>query len=144
MKQPSGWLRRHSLCTTYQEPNQTGANMAKKHNKEGGSSNSTRPLSARSTAVLRAIQEGTVYGFDIMDATGLPSGTVYPVLGRLTKAGCLASKWERSSVAHREKRPPRRYYEITPKGTTRLADSMAHYAALARGFAPATPERSGA
>ncbi len=118
--------------------------MARKPKKEGGSSNSSRPLSARSTAVLRAIQEGAVYGFDIMDATEIPSGTVYPVLGRLKKAGCLASKWERSSVAHREKRPPRRYYEVTPEGAARLADSMAQYAALARGFAPATAKRSGA
>jgi DNA-binding PadR family transcriptional regulator len=62
-----------------------------------------------------------------MDATGLPSGTVYPVLGRLERDGYVRSKWESQAVAQREKRPPRRYYEITAAGSRALAASLEHY-----------------
>ena len=40
--------------------------------------------------VLQALASGYHYGFDIMDATGLPSGTVYPVLRRLETGGAGA------------------------------------------------------
>ena len=49
-------------------------------------------------------------------ATGLPSGTVYPILRRLDAEGCVRSKWEKEGVARREQRPPRRYYELTGAG----------------------------
>ena len=51
-------------------------------------------LAAATAAVLLAIRSGHRYGFDIMEATGLPSGTVYPALRRLEAAGCLTSEWE--------------------------------------------------
>ena len=41
--------------------------------------------------VLQALARGFHHGFDIMDATGLPSGTVYPILRRLDREGLLAS-----------------------------------------------------
>ena len=63
--------------------------------------------------VLQALASGFHYGFDIMDATGLPSGTVYPILRRLDREGLLKSAWEKQATAQREQRPPRRYYEIT-------------------------------
>ena len=56
------------------------------------------------------------YGFDIMDATGLPSGTVYPALRRMEAAGLIVSKWEDPAVAQREQRPARKYYEVTRSG----------------------------
>ena len=37
--------------------------------------------------VLQALASGFHYGFDIMEFTGLPSGTVYPILRRLDEAG---------------------------------------------------------
>jgi DNA-binding PadR family transcriptional regulator len=43
--------------------------------------------------VLQALANGFHHGFDIMDATGLPSGTVYPILRRLDREGLLASEW---------------------------------------------------
>ena len=89
-----------------------------------------KPLSLSSLAVLGAISRSVRYGFDIMDATGLPSGTVYPVLGRLERDGYVRSKWESQVVAQREKRPPRRYYEITASGARALADSAEHYRTL--------------
>jgi DNA-binding PadR family transcriptional regulator len=66
--------------------------------------------------VLGAIAAGAAYGFDIIDATGLPSGTVYPALSRLEQDGYLRSSWEDPVDAHREKRPPRRYYKLTAEG----------------------------
>ena len=65
-----------------------------------------------------------------MDAAELPSGTVYPVLGRLERDGYVRSKWESQTVAQREKRPPRRYYEITASGSRALATSVDHYRSL--------------
>ena len=89
-----------------------------------------KPLSLSSIAVLGAISRAVRYGFDIMDATGLPSGTVYPVLGRLERDGYVRSRWESQAVAQREKRPPRRYYEITASGARALAESAEHYRTL--------------
>ena len=80
--------------------------------------------------MLGAVSRLVRYGFDIMDATDLPSGTVYPVLGRLERDGYVRSKWESQVVAQREKRPPRRYYEITAAGARALAESAEHYRTL--------------
>jgi PadR family transcriptional regulator, regulatory protein PadR len=66
--------------------------------------------------VLQALLDGVHHGFDIMDATGLPSGTVYPILRRLDAEGLVRSRWERDTVARREQRPPRRYYELSAGG----------------------------
>jgi PadR family transcriptional regulator PadR len=66
--------------------------------------------------VLQALLDGHHHGFDIMAATGLASGTVYPILRRLDAEGLVRSRWERETVAHREQRPPRRYYELSAGG----------------------------
>ncbi len=89
-----------------------------------------KPLGFATVTVLHAIAGGSAYGFDICDGTGLPSGTVYPALSRLEQAGFVRSRWERQDIAQREKRPPRRYYEITAPGTTALAAALDRYRAL--------------
>ena len=89
-----------------------------------------KPLSLSAVAVLGAIASRIRYGFDIMDATQLPSGTVYPILGRLERDGYVRSRWEAQTVAARDKRPPRRYYEVTAAGAKALARSAAHYQTL--------------
>lgn len=99
-----------------------------------------KPLSLSATAVLKAVADGVQYGFDIMDATGLPSGTVYPILGRLERGGYVRSRWERHATAQREKRPPRRYYELTAAGERVLHESIEHYRTLG-GRLPARPPR---
>ena len=80
--------------------------------------------------VLQALSKGFHFGFDIMDATGLPSGTVYPILRRLDRQGLLTSTWEAADRAHDEQRPPRRYYEITGTGQGMLSDAMQRYRVL--------------
>jgi PadR family transcriptional regulator len=92
----------------------------------------SRPLGYATLHVLQAIASGYVYGFDIMDATGLPSGTVYPILSKLEDSGFLKSRWEDVRVARREKRPPRRSYEITGDGREVLKATIERYRKLQR------------
>ena len=87
-------------------------------------------LTYSTALVLQALANGFHYGFDIMDATGLPSGTVYPILRRLDREGMLQSAWEKQATAQREQRPPRRYYDITPPGAEMLALSVDRFRAL--------------
>jgi DNA-binding PadR family transcriptional regulator len=87
-------------------------------------------MSFGAVAVLHAIAEGKRFGFEIMDATGLTSGTVYPTLDKLEEARLLKSAWEDAKVAHREGRPPRRYFSLRPAGAEALADAMRRYKSL--------------
>jgi len=84
------------------------------------------------TLVLQAIAEGTRYGFDIADRTGLLTGTVYPALRRLETLGFVRSSWENEKIARREQRPARRYYEITRAGVTALAAAQKRFEGLGR------------
>ncbi|HKJ02934.1 MAG TPA: PadR family transcriptional regulator [Longimicrobiales bacterium] len=88
--------------------------------KHGG----TEPtLSYNAAVVLQALSQGHRYGFEIMRAAHLPSGTVYPLLRRLEASGLVASRWEGAADARREGRPPRRYYEATPEAASALAEA---------------------
>jgi PadR family transcriptional regulator, regulatory protein PadR len=53
------------------------------------------------------------YGYDLMKAAGLPSGTLYPLLARLQARGLVTSAWE--TPRHDGERP-RRYYRLTGEG----------------------------
>ena len=85
--------------------------------------------------VLQALVNGHHHGFDIMDATALPSGTVYPILRRLDAAGLVRSTWEREGVARREQRPPRRYYELSSAGVIVAREAAARYRGRPRSLA---------
>jgi PadR family transcriptional regulator, regulatory protein PadR len=89
-----------------------------------------RGLSFAAVSVLHAIARGYEYGFDVIDATGLPSGTVYPALTRLERDGYLRSDWEDERAAHADKRPPRRYYRMTAPGVRALEVELKRYRAL--------------
>ena len=89
-----------------------------------------RRLSITAVSVLQAIAAGYAYGFDVIDHTGLPSGTVYPALSRLERDGYVRSAWEDEAVAHAGGRPPRRNYRVTAPGARALADATAFYRAL--------------
>ena len=79
-----------------------------------------RTPSLTAVTILQAIARGSSYGFDIIDRTGLPSGTVYPALSRFERDGYVRSTWEDVAAAHDEKRPPRRYYHLTAQGRRAL------------------------
>ncbi len=89
--------------------------------------------------VLQAIARGHRFGFEIVDVTGYPTGTVYPVLRRLEHAGFVRSEWEREQVAARDARPQRRYYEITAAGTRALDSALEPMRSLG-GLRPLTPK----
>ena len=91
-------------------------------------------LTYPTATVLLAIRSGHRYGFDIMDATGLPDGTVYPILRRLERRGVLAGKWEDEDTAKAEQRPLRRYYELTPVGDEAMVEVEARFPVLPRLF----------
>jgi len=57
-----------------------------------------------------------------MKATGLKSGTLYPILMRLKDRGFLSSQWEAPQVSGR---PPRQSYQLTPKGRTFAKEILA-------------------
>ena len=78
-------------------------------------------------SILHAIAAGNRFGFTIMDATGLTSGTVYPALDKLESLGYLASHWEDVRAARRDKRPPRRYFDLTTAGARALASALTRY-----------------
>ncbi len=68
--------------------------------------------------VLRVLLDAPAaqhYGYDLMKATRLPSGTLYPMLARLQQEGLVDSEWEdqRPDAAGR---PPRKYYRLTAEG----------------------------
>ena len=89
-------------------------------------------LTYSTTLALEALAAGHSYGFDIMDATGLPSGTVYPLLRRLEREGCVTAHWENETTARREGRPARREYRLTAQGRALLARARARFGSSAR------------
>ena len=100
-----------------------------------------RRLSITVLSVLQAIANEHQYGFDIIDVTGLPSGTVYPALSRLERDGYVRSAWEDETRAHHEGRPARRYYRITAPGVRALNETRDYYSKLA-GFGVRRMSRS--
>jgi len=95
-----------------------------------------RSLGITSLRILAAVRDGVAYGLDIVAQTGMPSGTVYPTLGRLKKSGLVRARWEDDSVAESQGRPRRRYYELTADGSRALADGVALMQSVATDLAP--------
>jgi PadR family transcriptional regulator, regulatory protein PadR len=89
-------------------------------------------LSHTTAMMLQAIGGGYIYGYTVMAATGLPSGTVYPALRRLERDQLIRSRWERQSIADAALRPPRKYYSLTRSGELTLEASRRRYPLLAK------------
>jgi len=91
-----------------------------------------RKLSHTAALILHAIDVGYVYGFSVMETTGLPSGTVYPAMRRLEADGLICSHWEKQAVADAEQRPLRKYYRLTTAGKGTLQSLRQRYPLLVR------------
>lgn len=89
-------------------------------------------LSHTAAMVLQAINAGFIYGFSVMEMTGLPSGTVYPAMRRLERDELIRSHWEAQSIADADQRPPRKYYKLTRAGKLTLEASRKRYPLLAK------------
>lgn len=61
------------------------------------------------------------YGYDLMKATDLSSGTLYPLLARLTEDGWLEARWEQSELPGK---PPRQMYRLTATGRTQARQAL--------------------
>ena len=61
------------------------------------------------------------YGYDLMKVAELSSGTLYPILARLTEDGWLESRWEESEFPGR---PPRQLYRLTATGRVHARSAL--------------------
>jgi DNA-binding PadR family transcriptional regulator len=95
-------------------------------------------VSFTAVLILQALSQGHRFGFDIMQVTGLPSGTIYPALRRLEALELVTSDWEKDLKARKEGRPRRRYYALTPAGQRQLKEAETRFLAVHRLF----PKRS--
>ncbi|MGH3694670.1 MAG: PadR family transcriptional regulator [Pseudonocardiaceae bacterium] len=78
----------------------------------------TLPLQAVVGALLQQPDEEK-FGLEIAEDSGLEPAVIYGVLQRLRTAGWVEDRWEDAEIAHREGRPPRRYYRLSPEGRAR-------------------------
>ncbi|MEV8636540.1 helix-turn-helix transcriptional regulator [Streptosporangium sp. NPDC051023] len=76
---------------------------------------SVTPKVAQILKVFLEDHEQPRYGFELMQLTGQPSGTAYPILATLERAGWIESRQEDVDPA-KAGRPRRRIYVITPDG----------------------------
>lgn len=76
--------------------------------------------------VLTAILESRgseMSGSQVANATGLASGSLYPILLRFERIGWLKSRWEKIDPSI-EGRPRRRLYKITAVGVSRTRAAL--------------------
>lgn len=64
------------------------------------------------------------YGYELAESAGLAPGTIYPILLRLEDAGWVQGRWEDIDPSA-QKRPPRRYFRLTPAGRTSAEAALA-------------------
>jgi PadR family transcriptional regulator PadR len=85
------------------------------------------------------------YGYDLMKATKLPSGTLYPMLARLKAEGLVDWEWE-APPEDGSGRPPRKYYRLTGEGVrvARLELAQASLQSSRGSAGPAKPATGGA
>src|SRR5580658_6943839 len=96
-----------------------------------------RKASDQTLALLSALMEEARawrHGYDLSTVTRLKSGTLYPILMRLSDRSLLESKWEPNELAGR---PPRHLYRLTSQG---VAFAREQLATGLRGF-PSTSSR---
>ncbi len=96
----------------------------------------TGPLQ-RVLAVFLADTAAPRYGYDLMKAARLASGTLYPLLARLERQRLVASAWE---VPEHEGQRPRKYYRLTGEGIRAARLELAQDSARNRRV-PARPGR---
>ena len=79
------------------------------------------PHTRRVLAMLANAGAGWLHGYDIVRATGIRSGTLYPMLIRLEAQGLLEAEWQAPAEPGR---PPRHAYRLTAQGA-RVARALA-------------------
>ena len=72
--------------------------------------------------ILKIVASEKVYAADILARLSetefaTQEGTLYPLLSKMRRDGLLEYEWQESDSG-----PPRKYYELTAKGTSQLAE----------------------
>src|SRR5438309_11979258 len=86
-------------------------------------------------AILLAVADGPRYGLAIIQHLEaftdlvVGEGTIYPILGRLTKEGLLEASWVEDEATN-----PRKYYRLTKAGEQRIREMTVDW----REYAPNT------
>lgn len=80
--------------------------------------------------ILKIVAANKVYAADILKRLAdtefaTQEGTLYPLLSKMRRDGLLDYEWQESEVG-----PPRKYYELTAKGKSQLADLDAYWQQL--------------
>ena len=83
--------------------------------------------------LLRLLEERPKYGYELVrelqsgDDIQIKEGTVYPVLYRLEERGLVAPEWQA-----RSRGVPRKYYQLTAQGRSRLQELLLEWKAYIR------------
>ena len=88
-------------------------------------------ITAATVDVLVGLLDGGsdgTWGLEVIKKSGRPPGTVYPILGRLERAGWVESRWEDDDA---RPGPRRRLYQLTPDGAHAARAAVADFAAKA-------------
>jgi len=77
--------------------------------------------------ILRIIANDKVYVADILKRLSdteftTQEGTLYPLLSKMRREGLVDYEWQESDAG-----PPRKYYDLTPKGKAQLAELNAYW-----------------
>jgi DNA-binding PadR family transcriptional regulator len=79
-------------------------------------------LSAQAVRVVELLADEPVrwrFGYEMLRALGLKSGSLYPILMRLADRGLLEARWDQEGPPGR---PPRHLYRLTPDGLAVAAE----------------------
>ena len=86
----------------------------------------SRKSSRQTLALLRALVDQPRkwrHGYDLSKETGLKSGTLYPILMRLSDRSLLESTWEPNA---KPGRPPRHLYRLSTIGVAYAKQELAN------------------
>ena len=72
--------------------------------------------------ILRIVASDKVYVADMLNRLrstefATQEGTLYPLLSKMRREGLVDYEWQESGAG-----PPRKYYQLTPKGKAQLAE----------------------
>ena len=98
----------------------------------------SRTLSAPARAVIAIMAETRTrwsHGYELCQRAGIRSGTLYPLLMRLSDQGLLDSQWQEPE---RPGKPPRHAYKLTPTGLALAREMAPQKATVRRKLADAT------
>lgn len=96
-----------------------------------------RKPSIATTQIFQAFLDAPsdeTYGFELAEATGLPSGRVYPILRRLEDDGYVKGRW--AEIESGGPRRRRRYYQLTAEGRRAARAATARRREASRMLAP--------